>query len=114
MEYFEDCEHVNLRKASLRLAEVLGRTLEMIHEAGVVHGDIAERNVLLVREGSIVRVVWIDFSCAWSGPQYLPTTALEWAKFRGFVNHIVASNFHISDCRIAESYPVSCWTRNFL
>jgi hypothetical protein len=46
MEYLEGCEPVSMKKASLRLAEIMGRTLEMIHVAGVVHGAITERNVL--------------------------------------------------------------------
>jgi serine/threonine protein kinase len=85
LEYFRDCESINLRRVSLRMAEVLGGTLEMIHNACVVHRDIAERNVLLVREDGQSRVVWIDFSCAWCGPEYTRTTILEWDMFRGFL-----------------------------
>jgi serine/threonine protein kinase len=85
MEYFQDCESINLRRVNLRMAEVIGGTLEMIHSACVVHRDIAERNVLLVREDGQSRVVWIDFSCAWSGQEYTRTTILEWDMFRGFL-----------------------------
>ena len=85
MEYFEDCQEIELRRATLHLAEILGRALDMIHAAGVVHRDLAERNILLVRESGTVRVVWIDFSCAWSGDGYGLTTRMEWNTFRGFL-----------------------------
>jgi tRNA A-37 threonylcarbamoyl transferase component Bud32 len=96
MEYFEDFEAVNLSKASVRLAEVMGQTLEMIHGTGVVHGDIAERNILLVRENGMVRVVWIDFSCAWAGRQYLDTaTDMEWNKFRDLLDKGMVLSFSL-------------------
>jgi tRNA A-37 threonylcarbamoyl transferase component Bud32 len=85
MDYFEDCQEIELRRGTLRLAEVLGKTLEVIHEAGVIHNDLAERNILLVRESGKVRVVWIDFSCAWSGRQFERTRSIEWRSFRGFL-----------------------------
>jgi serine/threonine protein kinase len=97
MEYFEDCEPINLKKVSLHLAKAIGNGLERIHSAGVVHRDIAERNLLLVRENGHSRVVWIDFSCSWSGPQFTRTAILEWDDFRGllwegmvFVSHCIS------------------------
>ena len=85
MEYFEDCQEIELRRGTLRMAEVLAETLEIIHEAGVIHNDIAERNILLVREAGKVRIVWIDFSCAWSGPQFQGTRPIEWNTFTSFM-----------------------------
>jgi hypothetical protein len=81
MEFFEDCRQLDLKKADLRLADALAESLERIHEAGVVHNDIEERNILLVRESGTVRVVWVDFSCAWSGPEYKGPNPLEWDDF---------------------------------
>lgn len=85
MEYFEDCRPLDLSVADLSLAEQLGKTLEQIHQSGVVHRDIEERNILLVREAGKVRVVWIDFSSSWSGPQYDWDRSIEWDEFRGFL-----------------------------
>jgi serine/threonine protein kinase len=85
MEYFADCRQLNLGIASLQLAERVGEALDKIHEGGVVHRDLAERNILLVRESGRWRVVWIDFSCAWSGKQYEPTCIMEWDEFRGLL-----------------------------
>jgi tRNA A-37 threonylcarbamoyl transferase component Bud32 len=85
MEYFPDAIRPNLRRVTLRLAEVIGNALERIHSARVVHRDIADRNLLLVRENGRSRVVWIDFSCSWCGPEFLETTILEWDEFRGFL-----------------------------
>lgn len=85
MDYFEDCQEIDLKRGTLRLAEVLGKTLTIIHEAGVIHNDLAERNILLVRESGKVRIVWIDFSCAWTGRKFERTRAIEWNTFRGFL-----------------------------
>jgi tRNA A-37 threonylcarbamoyl transferase component Bud32 len=90
MEFFEDCHEISLRKADVRLAESLGRALERIHRAMVVHRDIEERNILLVRESGEVRVVWIDFSSAWCGLAFEKRTAMEWNLFRNFLyGHLV-------------------------
>ena len=95
MDYFEDCQELELKRATLRLAEVIGKTLEMIHEAGVIHRDIAERNILLVRESGKLRVVWIDFSCAWTGRQFERTRSTEWGNFRGFLYEGMVTYAHI-------------------
>lgn len=85
MEYFDEYQQINMQKADIHMAEILGQTLEMIHNAGVAHGDIDERNILLVREGGTARIVWIDFSCAWAGKVYRGTGPIEWDMFRGFL-----------------------------
>jgi serine/threonine protein kinase len=85
MEYFDDFQEIDMKKADIHLAEVLGKTLERIHEGGVIHNDIEERNILLVREAGSVRIVWIDFSCAWTGIQFKGTRRLEWDMFCGFL-----------------------------
>ena len=85
MEYFEDCREIDMKKADIHLAVALGETLQRIHDAGVVHNDIEERNILLVRESGKIRIVWIDFSCAWSGPDFRPPNPVEWNWFRGFL-----------------------------
>jgi serine/threonine protein kinase len=85
MEYFDDFQEIDMKKADIHLAEVLGKTLERIHEGGVIHNDIEERNILLVREAGSIRIVWIDFSCAWTGIRYRRTRSVEWDMFRGFL-----------------------------
>ena len=85
IEYFEDCRPLDLRFADLWLAEQVGRSLERIHQGGVVHNDIEERNILLVREAGKVRVVWIDFSSSRSGRRFDWERDIEWDEFRGFL-----------------------------
>ena len=85
MDYFEDCREIDMNMADLHLAEMLGETLKLIHEAGVVHRAIEERNILLVRESGKTRIVWIDFSHAWAGQGYKGALPLEWDMFRGFL-----------------------------
>jgi serine/threonine protein kinase len=85
MDYFEDCREIDMKMTDMYLAEMLGETLKLIHEGGVVHRNIEERNILLVRESGKTRIVWIDFSNAWAGPMYKGTRSLEWDTFRGFL-----------------------------
>jgi hypothetical protein len=85
IEYFEDCRELNLKTASVNLVVNVARALEKIHEGGVLHRDIAERNILLVRDAGKTRVVWIDFSCAWTGIIYRPGFSLEYNLFRAFL-----------------------------
>ena len=91
MEFFEDCEELDLRRLTLPLAEVIARALRQIHEARVLHNDLAERNILLVRESGQIRVVWVDFSCAWSGKMGRP---LLW-EYRGLVGMFSKALVHL-------------------
>lgn len=100
MEYFEDFQEIEMRKADLHTAELLGKTFERILDAGVIHNDIEERNILLVRESGNVRIVWIDFSCAWSGTIYLATRSSEWDMFRGFLRETMVQSFIIAELLI--------------
>ena len=85
MDYFEDCREIDMKMVDMHLAEILGETLKLIHKGGIVHGNIEERNILLVRESAKTRVVWIDFSNAWAGPMFKGTQPLEWDTFCGFL-----------------------------
>jgi len=85
MEFFEDCQEIDMRKADIRTAQVLAQSLERIHEALVVHRDIEERNILVLREAGKQRIVFIDFSSAWLGFAFKPTRSLEWNEFRAFL-----------------------------
>ena len=73
MEYFPDCQRIDMKMATLHLADLLARTFKMILDAGVIHNDIDERNIMRVRESGKARVSWIDFSSAWSGVEFLST-----------------------------------------
>lgn len=77
MEYFEDFREVEFDRIDLKTAEAVANALNRIHEARIMHGDMEERNILLVRESKIVRAVWIDFSCAWINA-YAETLDREW------------------------------------
>ena len=65
MEYFDDYRELDFSRVDIPTAEAVGRALIRIHEARVMHGDMEERNIILVRESGSIRAVWIDFSCAW-------------------------------------------------
>lgn len=87
MEYFPDCQQIDMKRADLRLADLLALTFQMIMDAGVIHNDIDERNIMIVRESGKARVVWIDFSSAWSGVEFLSTygRSMQWDMFRAFL-----------------------------
>jgi len=92
MEYFEDCEQIDMAKVGLGTAERLAHTISLIHQAGVQHNDIDERNILLVREDGTVRIVWIDFSCAWTGKVYYDANcASDWDDFRAMLYEALVS-----------------------
>jgi Lipopolysaccharide kinase (Kdo/WaaP) family len=82
MEYLKDFREVQFERIDLATAEAVARALNRIHEARIMHGDMQERNILLVREGGIVRAVWIDFSCAWINA-YGKTLDREWGFLMG-------------------------------
>lgn len=63
MEFFFDAEYVDLRRADLTLLGNLTAGLNWIHSV-LIHGNISEKNILLVKENGVSRVVWIGFSKA--------------------------------------------------
>jgi hypothetical protein len=65
MEWFDDYQEVHYETLDLRTAEVLGHAIDQIHAAKVLHNDLSEDNILLVRESGKLRLVIIDFSCCW-------------------------------------------------
>jgi hypothetical protein len=95
MEYFDDFKELDFSRIDIATAEAVGLALIKIHEARTVHGDLAERNILLVREAGAVRPVWVDFSCADVNVFPLLLNA-EWGGFivelrKNMVIHIMAT-----------------------
>lgn len=50
---------------SLPLAKSSIACLNMLHQLGIIHGDISTDNVLVVERDGLMDVLWIDFSCSW-------------------------------------------------
>jgi hypothetical protein len=97
MEYFDDFREVDYSKLDLQTAEAVARALCRVHEARIRHGDIAERNILLVRKLGIVRAVWIDYSCSWINA-YGSTLDAEWGAFmEEFYEYAVTTTLHHTD-----------------
>ena len=80
MEYFDDFREIDFSRIDLPTADAVGRALIRIHEARVMHGDMAERNILLVRQSGVIRPVWIDFTCAWINV-FPETLEREWENY---------------------------------
>jgi Lipopolysaccharide kinase (Kdo/WaaP) family len=80
MEYFDDYQELDWSRLDIPTAEAVGRALTRVHSARVMHGDMEERNILLVRESGSVRVVLIDFTCAWLNA-YPEALDEEWGFF---------------------------------
>lgn len=85
MEYFEDFQEIDMKRADIHMAEKLLQILELMENVGVLHRDVAERNILLVREADKTRIVFVDFSCAWAGKVYQGPNPIERDMFRGFL-----------------------------
>ena len=62
MEWLEGAERLNSQNVTFDHAITLVRGLSKIHDAGVLHFDTFERNILVIPGSK--RAVWIDFSCA--------------------------------------------------
>src|ERR1700737_1659205 len=65
MEYFDDFKELEFDCIDVSTAKAVAYALIRIHEARVMHEDLAERNILLVRQSGAIRVVLVDFSCSW-------------------------------------------------
>lgn len=65
MEWLEGAETMNRQNVSMQHAITLANGLAKIHDAGILHFDGFDRN-MMVFPGSN-RAVWIDFSCAQVG-----------------------------------------------
>ena len=112
MEFFDDSEQVDLRRADLALLENIAEALRWIHSV-VPHGDISENSILLVKENGISRVVWIGFSRAlaqrdepwtwggdinWRRPPFL--CSKEWDQFRNLLLENTVSSTTLDDTDI--------------
>lgn len=67
MEWIEGAEHVSEKNITIGLAVRFAHGLAQIHNAGVLHFDTFDRNMLVVPR--MRRAVWIDFSCAQLGEE---------------------------------------------
>ena len=62
MEWLEGAERLNSQNITMDHAVTLVMGLTKIHDAGVLHFDTFDRNILVIPGSQ--RAVWIDFSCA--------------------------------------------------
>ena len=65
MEWLEGAETMNRQNVSLDHAVALAYGLSKIHDAGILHFDGFDRNMMIFPGSN--RAVWIDFSCAQVG-----------------------------------------------
>jgi serine/threonine protein kinase len=63
LEYIEDAQQLSPNNINWEICKEVRRGLKAIHEAGVLHHDIGEQNILVTPTG---RVVWIDFSSSYT------------------------------------------------
>ena len=105
LEYFADAARLSIDNVSEKLADVAFRALYDVHKAYVYHGDIHERNVLVLPGG---RVVWVDFnsSSVPADKSGLSRLALleEAAQAWGLLYDELVSPFN--DCSISNTYEL--------
>lgn len=65
MEWLEGAEQLSIKNVTIDNAITLTNGLSKIHEAGILHFDTFERNMLVIP--GTIRGIWIDFSCAQVG-----------------------------------------------
>ena len=69
MEFFDNAARVSIDNVTEQIADAGMKALYDIHRSYVSHGDVHERNILVLPDG---RVVWIDFDRS-AAPKNLPT-----------------------------------------
>lgn len=62
MEWLEGAQPINQKNVSLEHAVTLTYGLAKIHDAGILHFDGFDRNMMIFPGSN--RAVWLDFSCA--------------------------------------------------
>ena len=76
MEWLEGAEQVSEENITLEQTLSLVVGLLKIHDAGVLHADICQENIVVIPRTS--RGVWLDFSCAKVGHEYYHKQELEY------------------------------------
>ncbi|EKM52945.1 uncharacterized protein PHACADRAFT_30068 [Phanerochaete carnosa HHB-10118-sp] len=61
IEYFANAERLSHQNITPEVAQAALRALNAVHTGNVLHGDVHQRNILLLPDR---RVVWIDFDCS--------------------------------------------------
>ena len=89
MEWIEGAERLSETNVTVGGAIALVNGLAQIHNAGVLHFDTFPRNMLVVP--GTERAVWIDFSCAQSGEEYMSLSFLSKGLERHLPLHISAN-----------------------
>jgi predicted Ser/Thr protein kinase len=90
---FVDGEQLGVDNVTVEIAMKALNGIRRIHWAGVEHGDIAERNVMVASGGR--RVVWIDFSSASCRVDHLERE-IEYQKVKGLLFWELVSLFDLS------------------
>lgn len=112
MEWLDVDHEVDFATLDIRTAEVLGHAIDQIHTAKVLHDDLQEGNILLVRESGKLRLVIIDFSCCWLNP-HRDRLEEEYQDFLGSLIHkMVQRLVNVLTIRIAAFSPMKYSTRN--
>lgn len=85
---YEESSPLSSVPISLALAKSSIACLNMLHQLGIVHGDISTDNILVVERNGLTDVVWIDFSGSWSdaSPNQI---ALEARRAAEYFAHLV-------------------------
>jgi tRNA A-37 threonylcarbamoyl transferase component Bud32 len=66
LNYVQDSTTLSSVTISATVAKTVLLALEILHEGGIVHGDISTSNVLVLEGNDCVDVMWIDFSSSWT------------------------------------------------
>ncbi|CAL1697074.1 unnamed protein product [Somion occarium] len=74
LEYFPDTSCVSFNNITFALAQTAMKAMCRIHQAYVLHGDLASRNCLLLPSG---RIVWVDFDHSSNPSSKKPVKRLE-------------------------------------
>lgn len=82
LEYVANMESIYLSNFASEYLQELGRILQDIHLAGILHGDPMPRNMMISRDQDQgrVRVLWVDFDSAKTFSQDLSVKQRSWIE----------------------------------
>lgn len=101
IEYVPKMHQIDLSNFSPYNLQVLRETLEDMHSAGVHHGDIYPRNMMIaeIPNTDQARVLWIDFDSSQLLPESLSERQKKWIEEENgimdeFIQGLVSSRPH--------------------
>jgi serine/threonine protein kinase len=109
LQYVETLD-VSSGSITIEVAVAAMESLNMLHNEGIVHGDISILNILTFEnDAGETEVMWIDFSCSWIDAS-AKQIELEWRRGTEYFAKLVSVKQPSSDVRLTSKLRIY-WLR---